>query len=80
MGFAQLCGGGQNGPEQTIIVVLVLDIDNTLTPQKWRCLDKGSRPYRRPIGAQVYGKTLDIIKLTTRANTDIPCDQIEQSV
>ena len=71
---------GQNGSEQTIIVVLVLDIDNALVTQPFWRLDKRHFPNCRSIEAQVYGKTLDRIKLPTRANTDIPCDQIERTV
>ena len=70
----------QNGPQQTIIVVLLLDIDNDLVKQRFWCFDKISRPYCKSIGAQVDCKTLERIELPTRANTDVPLDQIEESV
>ena len=41
---------------------------------------KRSCPYCLSIGAQVYGTSLDRFELPTRANTDVPLDQIEQSV
>ena len=49
--------------------MLVLDIDNALVAQPFWCIDKGPCPYCRSIGAQVYDKTLDRIKLPARAVT-----------